>query len=244
MLYNFQDEGHGGGDGAGPRSTLIFDASGNLYGTATYHGSRKYQSRCNFAGCGVVFQLQPPVRKGGAWTENILYYFKGQGDGGNPEGGVALGAKGNLFGTATDGGAYRGTNGAGVVFELTPRTSGQWAEKVLFTFQPVSSMASPYAGVVIDGVGNLYGTTANGGRPTCPYLSCGAVYKLAPAKKGHAWKITPLHLFGVAPDGTKPVGNLLLLNGAVYGATSYGGDEKNQECKNAGGCGMIYKIVP
>ena len=106
-------------------------------------------------------------------------------------------------------------------------------------------MANPYAGVVIDDSGDLYGTTANGGVPTCPYLSCGAVYKLAPpAKKGHAWKMTSLHLFGVVPDGTAPVGKLLLLNDALYGATSYGGDEKDQACKNAGGCGLVFKIVP
>ena len=106
-------------------------------------------------------------------------------------------------------------------------------------------MATPYAGLVIDGSGNLYGTTWNGGTPTCPYLSCGAVYKLAPpVKKGRAWKMTPLQLFGGAPDGANPVGNLLLLNGALYGATSYGGDEKNRECKKAKGCGLVFKTVP
>lgn len=102
VLYSFG----GGGDGLYPYSGLVRDKAGNLYGT-TFMGG---QGSCYFDfGCGVVFKLAPNG------TETILYSFSGGADGGNPQGGLALDSKGNLYGTTL----YYGAHGYGTVFKVT-----------------------------------------------------------------------------------------------------------------------------
>lgn len=99
-------------DGAYPRSGLIGDGAGNLYGT-TYFGG---DFDCSFAGCGTAFK----VDNSGAVT--VLYSFTGMADGAHPAAGLIRDASGNFYGTASDGGvvnAYCPT-GCGVVFKLTP----------------------------------------------------------------------------------------------------------------------------
>lgn len=99
VLYSFT----GGNDGRSPwEGSLVRDAAGNLYGTTLYGGD----STC---GCGTVFKLDPS----GSFT--VLHTFTGP-DGGYIFDGLILDAVGNLYGTATGGGAYN----AGVVFEITP----------------------------------------------------------------------------------------------------------------------------
>jgi uncharacterized repeat protein (TIGR03803 family) len=101
LLHNFNDNAE---DGATPSANLIFDSSGNLYSTTLSGGAE---------GEGTVFQLT--LSSGGAWTETILHNFTTQdADGTNPNGGVILDARGNLFG-ATDSG---GQNGEGAVFGI------------------------------------------------------------------------------------------------------------------------------
>jgi uncharacterized repeat protein (TIGR03803 family) len=114
VLYTFT--GHP--DGTEPYAGVIFDKSGNAYGT-TAHGGWRY---CTI-GCGAIFKLAP--KSGGGWQETVLYRFNGHGvgDGEYPSGSVLLqDPKGHLYGTASRGG--RGTHcygtGCGVVFELTP----------------------------------------------------------------------------------------------------------------------------
>ncbi len=142
-LYSFS----GGTDGSTPNA-LIFDASGNLYGT-TYLGG--------LYGGGTVFEMKPEA--GGRWAVKVLYSFPNPGtDGYKPYGGLALDA-GVLYGTTNLGGAY----GYGTAFELKPLTGGGWAYKVLHSFGSGQDGQSPYAGLVVDAAGNLYGTTAHGG---------------------------------------------------------------------------------
>jgi len=88
-------------------------------------------------------------------TETVLYSFTGGLDGANPYySGVIFDASGNLYGTTVGG----GTSNLGTVFELTPTESG-WSEKVLYSFAAGLDGASPYAGLVFNGAGSLYGTT-------------------------------------------------------------------------------------
>jgi uncharacterized repeat protein (TIGR03803 family) len=103
-------------DGTAPEAGVIFDKSGNLYGT-TYSGGWRY---C-FIGCGTIFKLTP--KTGGGWQETVLYRFNGRGvgDGENSEAGLLRDAKGHLYGTTpVGGGAKSCPSGCGVVFELSP----------------------------------------------------------------------------------------------------------------------------
>ncbi|MGB6677596.1 MAG: choice-of-anchor tandem repeat GloVer-containing protein [Terriglobales bacterium] len=100
VLYSFQ----GVPDGAVPTGAVVFDKAGNLYG-ATLDGGA---STCDGPGqCGTVYKLAPPATKGGAWTETVLYIFKGhaQNDGATPEGGLVIDEAGNLYGTTGYGGS-------------------------------------------------------------------------------------------------------------------------------------------
>jgi hypothetical protein len=113
----------------------------------------------------VVFKLAP--NPDGTWRESVLHSFAGVG-GALPAGGVILDAVSNLYGTTYCGGAYgRGdlscnTNlaGYGTVFKLTPTSSG-WSETVLHSFLGYGKY--PWAPVILDRAGNLYGTTLTAG---------------------------------------------------------------------------------
>jgi uncharacterized repeat protein (TIGR03803 family) len=119
VLHSFN---YNGRDGYYPFGNLIFDASGNLYGTTTYGGSGQC-SDGEPGGCGTVFELTP--KAGGGWSERILYGF---GNGGAyPEGGVVFDADGNLYSTTHEGPVVEGVDaGCGTVFELMPQGGG-WA---------------------------------------------------------------------------------------------------------------------
>ena len=103
----------GGADGAGSVAKLIFDASGNLYGTAS-RGGNFSASQCIQYGCGVVFKLSP--NSGGGWHETVLHTFTGTPDGAVPGGNLIFDASGNIYGTTSIG----GPNGNGTVFQITP----------------------------------------------------------------------------------------------------------------------------
>jgi uncharacterized repeat protein (TIGR03803 family) len=158
VLYRFQ----GGQDGMYPRSKLLFDGVGNLYGTTYYGGS----TTCS-GGCGVVFELTP---NSDGWSEAVLYSFQGE-DGAGPTTGVVFDAAGNLFG-ATSGGGRRSDQG-GTVFKLTP-SGGTWTETVLQNFGGRSGFL-PFANLIIDASNNLYGTTAFGGK-----VEQGVVFEIIP----------------------------------------------------------------
>jgi uncharacterized repeat protein (TIGR03803 family) len=109
-----------GSDGSVPQTSLVLDAEGNLYGT-TLFGGDVTSPNCTPTGCGVVFKLDP------AGNETVLYKFHGNADGDYPIAGVILDEKGNLYGTATNGGSDLsacGGFGCGVVFKLTRSSAG------------------------------------------------------------------------------------------------------------------------
>jgi len=147
-------------DGVYPQCPLVFDAAGNLYGTTAAWSAY---------GHGNVFELTPNAE--GKWTEHVLHQFTGGKDGGAPVfAGVIFDAAGNLYGTTNQGGAY----GYGVVFKLTPTQTGGWHETVLRAFDNKDG-AYPAGGLVFDGSGNLYGTTAGDGTTTF-----GTVFEITP----------------------------------------------------------------
>jgi len=113
---------------------VVFDKAGNLYGVTAEGGS----GLCAPAQCGIVYQLSPPEQKGGAWTETVLYVFKGQkyGDGSSPAGTLLIDSSGNLYGGTGYGGTgdcmlLGGTVGCGTVYELSPpkEKGGAWTER-------------------------------------------------------------------------------------------------------------------
>jgi uncharacterized repeat protein (TIGR03803 family) len=144
VLYSFS----GGSDGAYPSSQLILDKQGNLFGTAAGGGL----VQCGGFGCGTVFELSP---NGSGWNFSDLYSFSGP-DGEEPRG-ILFDSAGNLFGAAI----FGGKASFGVLFKLVPG-SGKWTETVLYQFQGTSDGRFPNP-VILDSVGNLFGTTANGG---------------------------------------------------------------------------------
>lgn len=155
-LYSFN-----GKDGEGPLAPLVFDASGNLYGTTSSGGDS-----C----CGTVFELSPTAD--GSWTEKVLYSFSKNGDGAYYPNSVVIDAAGNLYGTTGLGGAYN----AGTIFELSPTPGEGWVEKILYSFNSNGIGGDyPESGLTIDPAGNLYGTTVSGGA-----YGAGTVFEITP----------------------------------------------------------------
>jgi uncharacterized repeat protein (TIGR03803 family) len=146
-------------DGADPTSAVIFDKVGNLYGT-TYGGPG--------ANYGTVFKLTPSSE---GWKESLIHVFQGGSDGGNPLSGVIVDASGSLYGTTSG----ELTGGNGTIFELTPRAGGVWTETVLHSFTGGKDGGFPAAPLIMDSVGNLYGTAAGGGN-----LGWGLVFEITP----------------------------------------------------------------
>jgi uncharacterized repeat protein (TIGR03803 family) len=174
VLHSFT----GGSDGVNPYAGLIMDPAGNLYGTTLLGGTSNY---------GTVFMLDP------SGNPTVLYSFTGASDGANPYAGLIMDQAGNLIGTTSD----RGDFGYGTVFMLDP--SGNPTVLHSFAAGP-NDGARPWAGVIMDQAGNLYGTTQQGGA----YYQYGAVYELDPSGN-----LTVLYSFTNGPDGGRPLGGLI-----------------------------------
>jgi len=94
-----------------------------------------------------------------AQTETVLYNFgDGIAQGVGPFAGLISDAAGNLYGTTINGGYYD----EGTVFELRPAVGGGWTQHILHTFGGTEDGTYPYAGLVLDAFGNLYGATIYG----------------------------------------------------------------------------------
>jgi len=198
-------------DGAYPVAVLLRDASGNLYGTTSGGGAGGNE------GFGTVFKIDV------TGTETVPYSFTGGSDGRFPLAGLVMDAKGSLYGTTVAGGTLTCNSGVGcgVIFKLD--TTGK--ETVLYSFSGPDG-AFPYAALVRDDAGNLYGTTEEGG------TGYGTVFELS--KSG---KETVLHSFA-GPDGAYPAASLVRDDqGNFYGTTEFGGTG----C-GSGGCGTVFKL--
>jgi uncharacterized repeat protein (TIGR03803 family) len=227
VLYNFCLQYHCP-DGGNPSGGLIMDRAGNLYGGA---GGGTY-------GDGVVFELIPSESVSD-WNEQVLYDFIWK-RGAGPLSPPIFDAAGSLYGTTFSGGAY----GGGSVFRLKRASGSDWNERVLYSFCSVGypfckDGVAPYAGVVIDGSGNLYGTTTHGGGSACGETTCGTIFKLTPTRSG-GWKHIVLYDFPSPANGSFPTGGVIIDKaGNLYGATVAGGIGG---CSS--GCGVAYKLTP
>jgi uncharacterized repeat protein (TIGR03803 family) len=200
LLHNFTN----GADGGNPYGGVILDSKGNMYGTASGGGA---------AGAGVVFKLDP------AGNETVLYTFTGGADGASPSGVLLQDSAGNLYGTATEGGADQ----SGVVFKLD--TSGN--ETVLYSFTGGNDGAFPLAGLTRDSAGNFYGATQLGGSG-----GSGVVFKL-----DSLGNETVLYAFTGGADGSEPLWVTPVRDAAgnLYGTTAFGG---------AAGDGVVFRVDP
>jgi uncharacterized repeat protein (TIGR03803 family) len=153
ILHNFGS----GKDGKFPTASLVFDASGNLYGTT--EGGGAYGDGTESTG-GIAFKLAPS--SGSTWTEAVIHSFGHGTDGANPRCNLTLDSSGNVYGTTMHGGAPDW----GAVFEISPQAHGGWKEQLLYSFDPEDVFIdglTPVAGVIFDALGNIYGTTLYGG---------------------------------------------------------------------------------
>lgn len=208
VLYSFCPKYPTCSDGFNVSAGLITDSSGNLYGTAYAGGAHSL---------GSVFEVAPDG------TETTLYSFAGGSDGADPNAALIADASGNFYGT-TNGG---GTPGYGTVFELAPNGT----ETVLYSFKGGSDGEYPFASLILDSQGNLYGTTWSGGSG-----GDGTVFKVASGGTE-----TVLYSFAGKSDGSSPNTSLTLDNkGNLYGTTMYGGN--SSDCSGVG-CGTVFKLA-
>lgn len=233
ILYSFAG---GKADGAYPEAALVFDSKGRLYGTT----SEGAGPDCGGYGCGSAFELIPPAKQGGAWSEIVLHTFIGptSTDGYGPSCNLIFDSLGNLYGTTP----FGGVNNNGAVFELTPPAAkgDPWAEAVIYSFIGPPDGASPEAGLTAGGNGAFYGS-ASGWGPE----NYGTIFELAPpAQSGDAWTETVLHAFTLKADGGVPSAGVIFdAKGNLYSTTAVGGD---YSC-NAGfndGCGVAFQLAP
>lgn len=154
VLWSF-----GGVSGNYPRSNLLFDSAGNLYGTANSGDN----------GFGTLYELSPTAS--GTWTEKSLAAFDTFGYAEYPTGNIAFDAAGDIYGTSFDG----GPSNLGTVWEASPAGTDAWTQTVLHNFGTGTDGSYPGGGVVLDGFGNIYGTTTIGGT----------------ASLGTVWEVTP-----------------------------------------------------
>ena len=199
-----------------PAGGVAFDQAGNMFGAA-YGGGLGCQD--DNEGDGGVFELTP---SSGGWNYQVLYQFSGNPDGCYPSGSVLVDRAGNIFGSNYECGA----NGDGAVYEVSPSGAG-WSESILYSFRSGTDGYYPFAGLISDSAGNLYGTTAYGG-----LNGWGEVFELSPANGSYTYTV----LYNNFSGGVGPTGPLSIdAAGNLYGVQFRGG-ANNQ--------GMIFKLTP
>jgi len=210
ILHSFDFPGMGT-DGADPVGPMTQDLSGNLYGTTVAGGEND---------CGTIFKLDTHKK------ETVFFSFPCGPGGDGPYGQLLVDSAGNIYGTTKVGGnsgCFDG-GGCGVVFKVD--SSG--TESVLYTFSGGSDGGYPFAGLVKDAAGDLYGTTINGGD-----AGVGVVFELEASGNE-----TVLHSFTGGSDGSFPGDLFMNSTGNLYGLASGGGNAKCQD-----GCGTLFRII-
>ncbi|MGA2372982.1 MAG: choice-of-anchor tandem repeat GloVer-containing protein [Candidatus Korobacteraceae bacterium] len=211
----------GSGDGAHMEGDVVFDAAGNMY--ATSYAGGLYDG-------GTVFKLTPGS---GGWTKTVIHDFGNGNDGKFPFSGLVFDKYGNLYGTTTGGGNSSCGSpyySCGTVYQLT-LSGDTWMESVIYDFHGQADGSVPYAPLIIDDGGNLYGSASAQG-PT----NGGTVFELSPFAGG--WTFNLLYAFDYSGYNPwpGPRGNLVMdPAGTLYGLTSADG---------ANNSGTIFKLAP
>ncbi len=205
-----------GYDGAYP-GKVIFDASGNIFGTTTYGGD--YND-------GTVYEMT--YAGGGNWNEQVLYSFQGGSDGYHPRG-LAFDAQGNLYGTT----AYGGNSdcflndGCGTVYKLT-RSGETWTKTTLHIFDQ-DTEGGEAGPLTRDSAGNLFGLTGENASS-----NGGTVWEMSPS--GGGWTFQVLYTFPYQTvDDAGPFRPVMDGAGALYAVTNWGG---------ANNLGTVFKLTP
>ncbi len=223
VLHRFR--GPNFGDGGAPNGNLIFDQTGNIYGTASEGGL----TACTISPgpCGVAFELSPPSSQGGQWTETVLHTFTGVPDGAFPGGGLTVDANGELYGTTEEGGTGKCTDGegttigCGTAYKLS-LTRGAWRETVIFDFHPAES--GPGSDMIFDAAGQLYGAANYD------------VFRLQPPPSGELWNEQLLYRFPEGISGSITESDVIFDgSGNLYGTTHASG---------LTGFGTVYELSP
>jgi uncharacterized repeat protein (TIGR03803 family) len=203
-----------GKTGMNPQAGLILDAAGNLYGTTGDGGAN---------GVGTAFELSRTAT--GGWQETVLHSFGAfKFDATYPYSDLVFDAAGNLYSTSCGGGVY----GYGTAFELSPTTGDAWKMTVLHSFNNTDGNC-PWAPLIFDAAGNLYGTTRYGATN-----NDGVAFELTPTAGG-SWSETELYQF-TGSNGANPVGALIFdAAGNLYGTTQTGGSI---------GAGTAFELTP
>ncbi len=216
IIYSFRAE-----DGINPKSPVVADASGAVYGSTSAGG---------LFGNGTIFKLTPPGSSTQPWSFKVLHAFRGGGDGATPEGPLTVDSAGDVFGTTSGGGHF----GDGIVYVIAPvGKPALYYEFILHTFGRETGGAPTKSGVVLDAKGNLYGTTYWGGAS-----GLGTVFKLSqPATINPPWVLNVLHNFRGSPDGVNPESGVILDNaGNLYGMAS-----RDQDYDASG---IVFRLTP
>ena len=200
VVHNFS----GAADGANPLNGLMLTSTGVMFGTTNAGGAYGNGALYSFAS--------------GKLTR--IHSFQAGKDGAQPQSFLIQDKSGNFYGTTYTGGGY----GDGTIF----RISGT-SESILHAFgSQLHDGAAPQAGLAIDSLGNLYGTTTKGGT-----VGRGTVFMLV-HNANNTWTEKILHNFGAGSDGFAPVGGVTLdASGNLYGTTSEGG---------AHGYGTVFEL--
>ena len=226
-------------DGAGPSGPLLQIGS-SLFGVATIGGGGNCPQGW---GCGVVYKVNTD---GTGFT--ILHHFSPS-EGYWPLGSLALNpTNGRIFGTALDGGtgSCDSSLGCGTVWRINQDGTGF---TVLYNFTGYANnndAAQPESGITFAN-GNIFGTTASGGKNRCAIqgnnaAGCGAVFELTPNGAG-GWAESVLHDFAPTNDGQDRIPSGLSgpdANGILYGTTSYGDSCANSNYPH--GCGTVFSV--
>ena len=209
VIYSFTSAG-----GMVPAGGVIFDKSGNLYGTTNQGGAHQY---------GTIYRLVP---SSGGWTQSVLYSLQGNSDG-YYTADLILDGAGNLYGANFDG----GPNGGGTAYQLAP-SGGGWSYNLMYGFSGQGFGGQLGGSLVMDKEGNVYGATVYGGSK-----NAGTIFKLTPS--GGGWTQSTIHDFTVlSEEGYYPNGSLVIdANGNIYGTTQVGGSGNP-------GSGTVFMITP
>ena len=202
---------------------MILDSSNNLLGTTQFRGINTW---------GTLFELTPVS---GGWSENTIYNWSGESDGGTPLTGVVFGSgslSASLFATTSLGGPSNG----GTFDWFVPSDGWLLYSGFPFSYSGSGHNPGPAGKVVMDANNNVYGTTYLGGA-----YGYGAIFRLTPYYDGQ-WIYSSLHDFTGGSDGGYPISDIVIdSSGNLYGTASVGG---NSLTCNGQGCGVVWEITP
>jgi uncharacterized repeat protein (TIGR03803 family) len=183
ILHSFKAAKAPKDDGEFPFGGLLLMSNGALYGVTTYGGPLQhcYTQGYPWSGCGTFFRIQPTPGQRGAWTESILYRFKGDAFSAGAPDSITL-QHGDFYGTTVRGGSGDCDRGVrcGTLFDLIPsRQDKKWTEAIMHAFMGGANDGWDPGGPIVADHKNLYGVTMYGGSGSCP-LGCGTIYEYEP----------------------------------------------------------------